>query len=127
MLFFQTLRGNASQHAGSGSIVFTFESTAEAVLAAGPVFDFRGHQVKVIRPQKPTLNQATVVSMTNLYIKQLPHSMTESTLRALFEPFGPITSSKLILDTSNVPAYAFVDFVSSDIATKVLLLCIATL
>lgn len=55
----------------------------------------------------------------NLYIKNIHDSVDEGGLRALFEPFGTISSAKLMRDDNGISlGFGFVSFVTADDATK---------
>jgi RNA recognition motif-containing protein len=49
--------------------------------------------------------------MNTIYVGNLSRNTTESTLRSLFEPYGSITSVKIIIDrvTGEPRGFAFVD------------------
>ncbi|WP_336513806.1 RNA-binding protein [Pollutibacter soli] len=50
----------------------------------------------------------------NLYVSNLGYQTSESELRKLFEPFGPVTSVKIIMDrdTGSSRGFGFVDMES---------------
>jgi RNA recognition motif-containing protein len=54
-----------------------------------------------------------------LYVGNLPYSVNDSTLRSLFEPFGEVSSARVISDreTGNSKGFGFVEM-SDDDATK---------
>jgi len=60
------------------------------------------------------------LDLTNLIVNYLPLSVTEDTLRKLFEPFGPIERVKLMTDkrTGQSASYGFVKFVKEEDAKK---------
>lgn len=54
----------------------------------------------------------------NLYVKNLDDSVTEEALKELFEPYGVITSSKLMMDGNASKGFGFVCFTTPEEATK---------
>jgi len=54
----------------------------------------------------------------NLYVKNLDDSVTEESLKELFDPFGVITSHKLMMDGQSSKGFGFVCFVTPEEATK---------
>ena len=53
--------------------------------------------------------------MNNIYVGRLARSVNEAKLRALFEPFGDITSLRVIKDRmTGDPRCAFVQFTNDD-------------
>eukprot|EP00730_Choanoeca_flexa_P015944 TRINITY_DN7438_c0_g1_i1.p1 TRINITY_DN7438_c0_g1~~TRINITY_DN7438_c0_g1_i1.p1 ORF type:complete len:511 (+),score=125.10 TRINITY_DN7438_c0_g1_i1:490-2022(+) len=59
-------------------------------------------------------------SKTNLIINYVPSTMTQDSLRAMFEVHGPLKSCKLMIDrgTGKSLGYGFVDFVSEEDAAS---------
>jgi RNA recognition motif-containing protein len=47
----------------------------------------------------------------NIYVGNLPYSITEDSLRSLFEQFGEVSSTKVVVDqmTGRSKGFAFVD------------------
>ncbi len=47
----------------------------------------------------------------NIYVGNLPYSITEDSLRSLFEQFGAVTSTKIVVDqiSGRSKGFAFVD------------------
>jgi len=60
----------------------------------------------------------------NLYVKNLDESMDDDALRALFEPFGAVTSAKAVMDegkdgeAKQCKGFGFVNFAQPEEATK---------
>ena len=56
----------------------------------------------------------------NMYVSNLGFHVTEQDLRKLFEPFGEVTSAKLITDreTGRSRGFGFVEMLSSTEATE---------
>jgi RNA recognition motif-containing protein len=57
--------------------------------------------------------------MTKIYVGNLPYSVTEETLRTLFEPYGEIVSCKNITDydTGRSKGFAFVEMATKEEAS----------
>eukprot|EP00420_Gonyaulax_spinifera_P013963 CAMPEP_0197910662 /NCGR_PEP_ID=MMETSP1439-20131203/71318_1 /TAXON_ID=66791 /ORGANISM="Gonyaulax spinifera, Strain CCMP409" /LENGTH=180 /DNA_ID=CAMNT_0043532341 /DNA_START=82 /DNA_END=621 /DNA_ORIENTATION=+ len=56
---------------------------------------------------------------TNVYVCGLPTDVTEDGVKAMFNPFGSITGTKICPSKiPGAPAYAFVDFATSDAASQ---------
>ena len=58
--------------------------------------------------------------MKNVYVGNLPHSTTESELRALFQPYGEIENVTMVTDrdTGRSRGFAFVEMSSAGDAEK---------
>jgi polyadenylate-binding protein len=54
----------------------------------------------------------------NLYVKNLDDTVTEEKLKELFEPFGVITSAKLMMEGTASKGFGFVCFTTPEEATK---------
>jgi RNA recognition motif-containing protein len=61
---------------------------------------------------------AGILQMTKMYVGNLPFSMDESAVRALFEKHGPVQSVALIndRDTGRPRGFGFVEMASADAA-----------
>lgn len=68
---------------------------------------------------------ADVVDSCNVFIKYLPHEVTDSGLYAMFSPFGEVVSCKVMLDniTKNSLGYGFVTAILSGTLTGCLRFC----
>jgi len=64
------------------------------------------------------LEQMTKYQGINLYIKNLDDDIDEEKLRSVFDPFGTITSCKVMIDGKGSKGFGFVCFSSPDEATK---------
>jgi RNA recognition motif-containing protein len=56
----------------------------------------------------------------NIYVGQLPYSITEDDLRAMFKEFGEIESAKIIMDqnTTQSKGFGFVDMPNNSEADR---------
>ena len=56
----------------------------------------------------------------NMYVSNLGYSITDSSLRKLFEPFGTVSSAKIITDreTGNSRGFGFVEMDSNEDAKQ---------
>ncbi|KZT09503.1 polyadenylate binding protein [Laetiporus sulphureus 93-53] len=112
-----------------------FENHEEAQQAVDTLHDseFRGKKLFVTRAQKKaereaelrkSYEQAKMEKLSkyqgvNLYIKNLEDDIDDDRLRAEFEPFGTITSAKVMRDEKGTSkGFGFVCFSSPDEATK---------
>ncbi|KAH9951466.1 polyadenylate binding protein [Amylocystis lapponica] len=112
-----------------------FESHEEAQKACEVLHDndYKGRKLFVTRAQKKaereeelrkSYEQAKMEKMSkyqgvNLYIKNLDDEVDDERLRAEFEPFGSITSAKVMRDEKGTSkGFGFVCFSSPDEATK---------
>mmetsp|Transcript_74318 Transcript_74318/g.177067 ORF Transcript_74318/g.177067 Transcript_74318/m.177067 type:complete len:667 (+) Transcript_74318:190-2190(+) len=69
--------------------------------------------------EEKTTTQSTRQSGVNLYVKNLDENTDDASLRALFEPFGTITSVAAMKDDRDkCKGFGFVCFASPDEATK---------
>lgn len=55
-----------------------------------------------------------------MYVSNLGYSITDASLRKLFEPFGPVSSAKIIMDreTGNSRGFGFVEMDSDEDAKQ---------
>lgn len=112
-----------------------FETHEEAQKAVDDLHDtdYHGRKLFVTRAQKKaereeelrrSYEQAKMEKLSkyqgvNLYIKNLDDDMDDEKLRVEFEPFGTITSCKVMRDEKNISkGFGFVCFSSPDEATK---------
>ena len=112
-----------------------FETHEEAQKAVDTLHDseYKGRKLFVTRAQKKaereeelrkSYEQAKMEKMSkyqgvNLYIKNLEDDIDDDRLRAEFEPFGTITSAKVMRDEKGTSkGFGFVCFSSPDEATK---------
>eukprot|EP00178_Gracilaria_changii_P009486 TRINITY_DN27736_c0_g1_i1.p1 TRINITY_DN27736_c0_g1~~TRINITY_DN27736_c0_g1_i1.p1 ORF type:complete len:593 (-),score=95.19 TRINITY_DN27736_c0_g1_i1:124-1902(-) len=95
--------------------------------------EFKGKQIYVGRAQKKNerqqelkmkfeqmkQEQANKFQGVNLYVKNLEDNIDDEKLRSLFEPYGSITSAKVMTDEKGKPkGFGFVCFSSPEEATK---------
>jgi hypothetical protein len=95
-------------------------------LAAAPLRRVLGHnpQSKSLRSRWPAyvgrlfVLQQVIFPMTKMYVGNLPFSMDEAAVRALFEKHGPVQSVALINDreTGRPRGFGFVEMASADAA-----------
>ncbi|KAI5480890.1 hypothetical protein MNV49_006699 [Pseudohyphozyma bogoriensis] len=112
-----------------------YEKHEDAAKALGELHekDFKGQQLFVTRAQRKGEREEELKRSyeqkkyettlkyqgVNLYVKNLDDDMTEEKLQAEFEPFGQITSCKIMVDEKNVSkGFGFVCFSAPDEATK---------
>ncbi|KAI0273747.1 hypothetical protein BC834DRAFT_1030395 [Gloeopeniophorella convolvens] len=118
---------------GFGFVNFETHEQAQAAVDGLHDFDFKGKKLFVSRAQKKqeredelrkTYEAAKMEKMSkyqgvNLYIKNLEDNFDDDKLRAEFEPFGTITSCKVMRDEKGTSkGFGFVCFSSPDEATK---------
>ncbi|EGD77588.1 hypothetical protein PTSG_08685 [Salpingoeca rosetta] len=91
---------------GYGFVEFeTAEEAARAIQAMnGRQYMNKRLKVSIARPSSSSITGA------NLYIKNLPRTITEDQLRAIFNPFGEIISARLLYDGDVPKGIAFVRF-----------------
>jgi len=118
---------------GFGFVNFDAHEQAQAAVEALHDFEYKGKKLFVSRAQKKaeredelrkTYEAAKQEKMSkyqgvNLYIKNLEDDIDDEKLRAEFEPFGTITSCKVMCDEKGTSkGFGFVCFSSPDEATK---------
>lgn len=118
---------------GFGFVNFEIHDQAQAAVEALHDADYKGRKLFVSRAQKKaeredelrkTYEAAKQEKMSkyqgvNLYIKNLEDDIDDEKLRAEFEPFGAITSCKVMCDEKGTSkGFGFVCFSSPDEATK---------
>ncbi len=118
---------------GFGFVNFENHEEAQQAVDALHDSDYKGRKLFVSRAQKKaereeelrrSYEQAKMEKMSkyqgvNLYIKNLDDEIDDERLRAEFEPFGSITSAKVMRDDKGTSkGFGFVCFSSPDEATK---------
>ena len=118
---------------GFGFVNFDGHEQAQAAVDALHDFEYKGKKLFVSRAQKKseredelrkTYEAAKQEKMNkyqgvNLYIKNLEDDIDDEKLRSEFEPFGTITSCKVMCDEKGTSkGFGFVCFSSPDEATK---------
>ncbi|KAH9966777.1 polyadenylate binding protein [Russula dissimulans] len=118
---------------GFGFVNFEAHEEAQAAVDGLNDFEYKGKKLFVSRAQKKaeredelrkTYEAAKQEKMSkyqgvNLYIKNLEDDIDDEKLRAEFEPFGTITSCKVMCDEKGTSkGFGFVCFSSPDEATK---------
>lgn len=116
---------------GFGFANFATHDQAVKCVTEAHESDFRGHTLYVARAQqkkeremflrKTSDERANRFQGANLYMKNLDEAVTEHELRSLFEPFGTITSVKIMTnDKGQSKLFGFVCFSSPNEANKAL-------
>lgn len=61
-------------------------------------------------------NQTQSVELMNIYVANVPYTVRDQELRELFEPFGEVTSAKIIMDkaTNRSRGFGFVEMANDD-------------
>ena len=118
---------------GFGFVNFEYHDQAQKAVEALPDTEHRGRKLFVTRAQKKaeredelrrSYEQAKMEKLSkyqgvNLYIKNLDDDFEDEKLRNEFEPFGTITSCKVMRDEKGKSkGFGFVCFSSPDEATK---------
>ncbi|ORY42976.1 hypothetical protein BCR35DRAFT_285435 [Leucosporidium creatinivorum] len=118
---------------GFGFVNFDKHEDAHKALTELHEKDFKGQQLFVTRAQRKGEREEELKRSyeqkkyettlkyqgVNLYVKNLDDDVTEEKLQAEFEPFGQITSCKIMVDDKNVSkGFGFVCFSAPDEATK---------
>lgn len=118
---------------GFGFVNYEKHDEAAQALAELHEKDFKGQQLYVTRAQRKGEREEELKRSyeqkkyettlkyqgVNLYVKNLDDDMTEEKLQAEFEPFGQITSCKIMVDDKGVSkGFGFVCFSAPDEATK---------
>ena len=118
---------------GFGFVNFESHEAAQAAVEALHDTDYKGRKLFVSRAQKKaereeelrkSYEQAKMEHLSkyqgvNLYIKNLEDDMDDEKLRAEFEPFGTITSCKIMRDEKGTSkGFGFVCYSSPEEATK---------
>jgi len=117
---------------GFGFVAFAESAEAEAAVAALNGMDLNGKQLYVGRAQKRGERQAELkkkfdqIKMerltrnhgVNLYIKNLDDTIDDERLRKEFQPYGSITSAKVMMEDGRSRGFGFVCFSLPDEATR---------
>ncbi|KAK4701975.1 polyadenylate-binding protein, partial [Phenoliferia sp. Uapishka_3] len=118
---------------GFGFVNYEKHEDAHKALTELHEKDFRGQVLFVTRAQRKGEREEELKKSyeqkkyettlkyqgVNLYVKNLDDDVTEEKLQAEFEPFGQITSCKIMMDEKNVSkGFGFVCFSAPDEATK---------
>ena len=118
---------------GFGFVNYETHEEAQAAVDGLHETDFNGKKLYVTRAQKKaereeelrrSYEQAKIEKLSkyqgvNLYVKNLEDDVDDDKLRAEFEPFGTITSCKVMTDDKGTSkGFGFVCFSSPDEATK---------
>lgn len=124
----------AGKSKGFGFVNFEKHADAADAVAALHDKDFRGQNLFVTRAQRKSerdeelrkaydLRRQEALQKyqgVNLYVKNIDDNINEEKFRALFEPFGTITSCKLVVENGVSRGFGFVCFSAPDEATKAL-------
>ncbi|CCM04617.1 uncharacterized protein FIBRA_06801 [Fibroporia radiculosa] len=126
-------RDDEGRSRGFGFVNFEVHDEAQKAVEGLHDLDFKGKKLFVSRAQKKaereqelrqSYEQAKMEKMSkfqgvNLYIKNLEDDLDDDRLRTEFEPFGSITSAKVMRDEKGTSkGFGFVCFSSPDEATK---------
>ncbi|KAJ3477415.1 hypothetical protein NLI96_g10481 [Meripilus lineatus] len=118
---------------GFGFVNYSTHEEAQKAVDSLHDFEVKGRKLFVARAQKKAereeelrkqyeqvkLEKLSKYQGTNLYIKNLEDDVDDDRLRAEFEPFGAITSAKVMRDEKGTSkGFGFVCFSSPDEATK---------
>jgi polyadenylate-binding protein len=88
-------------------------------LFCGPA-EKAAHRRQKLRAQFDKIKQDQIAKYqnVNLYVKNLDDTVTEEKLKEIFEPFGVITSAKLMMDGTASKGFGFVCYTTPEEATK---------
>lgn len=126
-------RDDEGRSRGFGFVNFETHEEAQRAVESLHDFDLKGKKLFVTRAQKKaereeelrkSYEQAKMEKLSkyqgvNLYIKNLEDDIDDERLRAEFEPYGTITSAKVMRDEKGTSkGFGFVCFSSPDEATK---------
>ncbi|GAA6061015.1 hypothetical protein JCM10212_001071 [Sporobolomyces blumeae] len=124
---------NEGKSKGFGFVNFEKHEDAAKAVEALHEKDYKGNQLYVARAQRKSereeelkksyeakkYEQTLKYQGVNLYVKNLDDETDEEKLRAEFEPFGQITSCKIMTDDKGASkGFGFVCFSAPDEATK---------
>jgi len=86
----------------------SWQWTGSPIVASGPLSSLWGSRKRADEREK--------LSKTNVYLRGLPATITESELIQMCSPYGRVTSAKALVDKTYNRGYGFVDFEQSSSA-----------
>eukprot|EP00658_Telonema_sp_P-2_P062338 TRINITY_DN50_c0_g1_i1.p1 TRINITY_DN50_c0_g1~~TRINITY_DN50_c0_g1_i1.p1 ORF type:complete len:642 (+),score=240.34 TRINITY_DN50_c0_g1_i1:326-2251(+) len=115
-----------------GFVNFDTQDAAKAAVTEMNDLEYKGRTLFCGPAQKASVRKAQLKAQfdklkqdqiakyqnVNLYVKNLDDTVTEEKLREIFEPFGVITSSKLMVENGSSKGFGFVCFTTPEEATK---------
>lgn len=105
----------AGESLGYGFVHYETEEAAVKAIEKVDGMVIAGENVLVTRWKPRSERSGDVTKFTNIYVKQLPDSITDESLRSIFEAFGPVTSVMLSKDNEGKSrGFGFVNFESAD-------------
>ncbi|CAD7702498.1 unnamed protein product [Ostreobium quekettii] len=112
-------RNEMGEPLGYGYVQYDSPEAAAAAVQRANGMLLKGRPLHVA-PYKDKSARGVGRGFTNLYVKSFPEDVKDTdALRALFEPYGPITSVHLAKDDAgNLKGFGFVNFESPEYAVK---------